>query len=195
MITVLNYGGGNLKSVENVLNKINAPFKTTDKASDIEQAEAILFPGQGHFGQVMANLTEKKLDIALKTALNKGIPFLGICVGLQVLFDSSDEAPGIAGLSIFKGTCHKFTTGKIPQIGWNKITTTKSNSFLTDDFYYFVNSFHVVPEHPEIVSATANYHVDFTASVQHKNIFATQFHLEKSGQIGQDVILKWMNQK
>lgn len=195
MITVLNYGGGNLKSVENVLNKINIPFKTTNTASDIEQAEAILFPGQGHFGQVMANLTEKKLDIALKSALDKGVPFLGICVGLQVLFESSDEAPGVAGLSIFKGTCHKFTTGKIPQIGWNNISTTASNSFLTNDFYYFVNSFHVVPEDSKIVSATANYHIDFTAAVQYKNIFATQFHLEKSGQIGQNVISNWANKK
>ena len=157
MLTVLDYGGGNLKSVVNLLESFDVPFVLTDKAEQIEQSEKLLFPGQGHFGQVMESLNQKGLTSALKAAVAKGVPFFGICVGLQVLFDSSEEAPNVAGLGIFKGKCVRFQTGKVPQIGWNKIQTTAANTFLSDDFYYFVNSYHVVPSDSSIVSAVAEY--------------------------------------
>ena len=192
MLTVLDYGGGNLKSVVNLLESFGVPFVLTDKAEQIEQAEKLLFPGQGHFGQVMESLNQKGLTSALKAAVAKGVPFFGICVGLQVLFDSSEEAPNVAGLGIFKGKGVRFQTGKVPQIGWNKIQTTAANTFLSDDFYYFVNSYHVVPADSSIVSAVADYHVPFTAAVQYKNITATQFHPEKSGQVGRDTLKRWV---
>lgn len=192
MLTVLDYGGGNLKSVVNLLESFDVPFVLTDKAEQIEQSEKLLFPGQGHFGQVMASLNQKGLVAPLKTVIEKGVPFFGICVGLQVLFDSSEEAPTAQGLGIFKGKGVRFQTGKVPQIGWNKIQTTAANTFLSDDFYYFVNSYHVVPADSSIVSAVADYHVPFTAAVQYKNITATQFHPEKSGQVGRDTLKRWV---
>ena len=192
MLTVLDYGGGNLKSVVNLLESFDVPFLLTDNAEKIEQSEKLLFPGQGHFGQVMESLNQKGLTSALKSVLAKGVPFFGICVGLQVLFDSSEEAPNVAGLGIFKGKCVRFQTGKVPQIGWNKIQTTAANTFLSDDFYYFVNSYHVVPSDSSIVSAVADYHIAFTAAVQCKNVTATQFHPEKSGQTGRDTLKRWV---
>lgn len=192
MITVLDYGGGNLKSIVNALNALGVEFRMTDEAEDVLNAERLIFPGQGHFGQVMDALKFRGLAEPLRRKLNEGMPFLGICVGLQVLFEASEEAPGIEGLSIFKGRNVRFTEGKIPQIGWNKIKTTEADSVLKDDYFYFVNSFHAVPEDAAIVSATAEYGRPFTAAVQRNNIAATQFHPEKSGAAGQEVLRRWV---
>ncbi len=192
MITVLDYGGGNLKSIVNALNALGVEFRMTDEAEDVLNAERLIFPGQGHFGQVMDALKFRGLAEPLRRKLNEGMPFLGICVGLQVLFEASEEAPGIEGLSIFKGRNVRFTEGKIPQIGWNKIKTTEADSVLKDDYFYFVNSFHAVPEDTAIVSAIAEYGRPFTAAVQRNNIAATQFHPEKSGAAGQEVLRRWV---
>lgn len=192
MLTILDYGGGNLKSVVNMLDSFGLPYRVTDKAEDVAEADRLVFPGQGHFGQVMESLKFKGLAEPLRQTILKGVPFLGICVGLQVLFDESEEAPDVKGLGILKGKNVRFTQGKIPQIGWNKIKTTKANTFLNEDFYYFVNSYHAVCADPAIVSATAEYHVPFTAAVQTGNITATQFHPEKSGLTGRETIRKWI---
>ncbi len=192
MLTILDYGGGNLKSVVNMLDSFGLPYRVTDKAEDIINADRLIFPGQGHFGQVMEALKFKGLAEPLRRTISSGVPFLGICVGLQVLFDSSEEAPGVNGLGILRGKNIRFTQGKIPQIGWNKINTTKANTFLNEDFYYFVNSYHVVCDDPAVVSATAEYHIPFTAAVQIENITATQFHPEKSGQTGHETIRRWI---
>ena len=192
MLTVLDYGGGNLKSVVNMLDSFGLPYGVTDKAEDVINADRLIFPGQGHFGQVMEALKFKGLAEPLRRAISSGVPFLGICVGLQALFDSSEEAPGVNGLGILKGKNIRFTRGKIPQIGWNKIKTTKANTFLSQDFYYFVNSYHVVCDDPAVVSATAEYYIPFTAAVQAGNITATQFHPEKSGRTGQETIRRWV---
>ncbi len=109
-----------------------------------------------------------------------------------MLFDSSEEAPGVQGLGVFKGKNVRFRQGKIPQIGWNQIRTEKSNTLLSNDYFYFVNSFHVVPADPAVVSATAEYHIPFTAAVEKGNIVATQFHPEKSGKTGQEVLRRWV---
>ena len=192
MLTVLDYGGGNLKSVVNMLDSFGLTYAVSDKAADVLKAEKLIFPGQGHFGQVMESLKRKSLAEPLRQTILKGIPFLGICVGLQVLFEASEEAPGVKGLSLLKGKNIRFTQGKIPQIGWNKIQTTTANTFLNDDFYYFVNSYHAVCEDQNVVSAWADYYIPFTAAVQVKNITATQFHPEKSGQAGYDTIQRWI---
>lgn len=192
MLTVLDYGGGNLKSIVNALNAIGVSFRLTSKPEDILNADRLIFPGQGHFGQVMESLKFQGLAEPLKRRLNEGVPFLGICVGLQVLFDSSEEAPGVQGLGVFKGKNVRFRQGKIPQIGWNQIQTEKSNTLLSNDYFYFVNSFHVVPSDPAVVSATAEYHIPFTAAVEKGNIVATQFHPEKSGKTGQEVLRRWV---
>lgn len=192
MLAVLDYGGGNLKSIVNRLESFGVDYIVTDKAHDILKADRLIFPGQGHFGQVMRSLTLKGLAEPLTTRIGQGVPFLGICVGLQVLFDESEEAPGIKGLGILKGKIIRFTQGKIPQIGWNRIKTTPSNTFLPEDCFYFVNSYYAVCDDPSVVSATAEYHIPFTAAVETGNIAATQFHPEKSGQAGYDALNSWI---
>lgn len=192
MLAVLDYGGGNLKSIINRLEAFGIDHTVTGKAEDILRADRIIFPGQGHFGQVMQALTFKGLAEPLIARIKQGIPFLGICVGLQVLFDESEEAPSVRGLGLLKGKIVRFTQGKIPQIGWNKINVTAANSFLQEDYFYFVNSYHAVCDNPSVISATAEYHIPFTAAVETGNIAATQFHPEKSGQAGYDALLRWM---
>lgn len=191
-LTIIDYGAGNLKSLTNMLETLDCEYKVTNKKEDIIKAEKLIFPGVGHFGQFMESLNEKGLSEVIKDTINSGIPFLGICVGLQVLFEESEEAPGIKGLGIFKGKVVRFKEGKVPQIGWNKLKTTENNSVLPEDYVYFVNSYYVQPEDESIVSAYSDYHTQFTASVQSGNLFAFQFHPERSGKVGQNILKNWL---
>jgi len=191
-LVVLNYGAGNIKSVTNILDKLGCDYILTDKKADILSADRIILPGQGHFGQIMNSLNNLEIAEPIKEKIASGTPFLGICIGIQVLFEESEEAPNVKGLGIFKGKSIKFTEGKVPQIGWNELKTTVNNSILTNDYVYFVNSYHVVPEDKSIISAYANYHVDFVASLEHKNVFAFQFHPEKSGEVGYNFFKSWI---
>lgn len=193
-ITILDYGAGNLKSVTNILEFLKCDYIVTDNKQDIINAQKIILPGQGHFGQFMDALNKKDLTQCLKDKINSGIPFLGICLGIQVLFTESEEAPGVKGLDLFPGKCTRFTQGKVPQIGWNRLQTTNNNSVLSDDYVYFVNSYHVVPEDKGIVSAYASYKTDFVASIERDNVFAFQFHPEKSGKIGYGFLKKWLKE-
>ena len=178
---IIDYGAGNVKSIGNMLSSFNVEYEITSDIDKILSADRIIFPGQGHFEQAMTKLKSKNLIEPIKTSIKKGIPFLGVCLGLQVLFEKSEEAPGVEGLSIFRGEVKKFQTGKTPQIGWNNIKTTKNNSYLEDDYFYFVNSYYVIPENNDIISSITNYHIDFCSSVEYKNVVATQFHPEANG--------------
>lgn len=176
-----------------MLDSFNAEYKISSDKDEILSADAIIFPGQGHFGQAMEKLNESGLKEAIiEAATVKKIKFLGICLGLQILFEKSEEAPNVEGLSILKGEVKKFHTSKIPQIGWNNITTTANNSYLTDDYFYFVNSYYVLPKDKNIVSSYCNYGTDFCASVEFENITAVQFHPEKSSDAGKDFFKKWL---
>ena len=190
---IVDYDAGNLKSIANMLNFLGEDFLISSKADDIKNAGRIIFPGQGHFRQAVENLDKKNLIDPIKTAINDGKPFLGICLGLQILFEKSEEAPNFEGLSILKGEVKKFTSGKVPQIGWNRIKTTKNNSYLDDNFFYFVNSFYVVPEDKSIISSTANYNIDFCSSIQKDNLTAVQFHPEKSADAGMNFFKLWIS--
>lgn len=191
-VTVVDYGAGNLKSVTNMLEGLEYSYVVTNKKEDIDRAEKIIFPGQGHFGQAMECLNARGIAQNLKNAIERGVPFLGVCVGHQLLFESSEEAPGIQGLGVFKGKNARFKEGKVPQIGWNRLKTTPSNSILEDEYVYFVNSYYVVPEDSSIISAYSDYTIDFTAAVEHKNVFGMQFHPEKSGETGRNFVKKWL---
>ena len=175
-----------------MLKYLDEDFLISSKAEDIKNADKIIFPGQGHFKQAIENLDKKNLIEPIKTAIENGKPFLGICLGLQILFEKSEEAPEIEGLGILNGEVKKFTEGKVPQIGWNKIKTTKNNDFLDDTFYYFVNSFCVVPKDADIIASTANYNIDFCASIQKQNLTAVQFHPEKSSTAGLNFFKLWI---
>lgn len=190
---IVDYDAGNLKSVANMLSFLGADFEISSDKNKILKADKIIFPGQGHFQQAMNNLKSKKLIEPIKECINNQIPFLGICIGLQILFEKSEEAPEIEGLGILEGEVKKFTKGKIPQIGWNEIQTTKNNTFLENDYFYFVNSYYVEPKDKNIISAYADYHGEFCASVQKGNLTAVQFHPEKSSQAGLNFFKNWIN--
>ena len=192
MIAVLDYGAGNLKSITNLLDTLDVQYVVTDNRETILSADRLIFPGVGHFAQLMESLNEKKLVPVIKEFIDSGKMFLGICLGFQALFEESEEAPGCAGLGIFKGKVVKFTRGKVPQIGWNRLKITPTNNVLSNDYVYFVNSYYVVPENKNIVSAYADYHGDFTASVEYRNVFGMQFHPEKSGEVGHEIIKRWL---
>ncbi len=191
-LTVLDYGAGNLKSITNMLDSFELPYIITDKKEDIKNAERLIFPGVGNFGQVMAALESKDLTESLISTVKSGVPFLGICLGLQVLFEESEEAPNVKGLGILKGNVIKFTQGKVPQIGWNQLIPTENNSILTPEYVYFVNSFYANPQDKSVISAYSNYYIDYTAAVEHENITAFQFHPEKSGNVGYGYVKKWL---
>ena len=190
-IVIIDYGAGNLKSIANMLKYVNADFKISSDAFDIKNAKKLIFPGQGHFSQAVNNLEKKGLIDVIKNQISEGKPFLGICLGLQVLFEKSEEAPEASGLGILKGTVKKYTKGKIPQIGWNKIKTTENNSFLINDYFYFVNSYYVCPEDKNVISSTTNYHIDFCSSIEKDNLIAVQFHPEKSAKAGLSFFKSW----
>lgn len=194
-VVIIDYGAGNVKSIANILNYLGVDFEISADKTTILSADKIIFPGQGHFKQAIEHLTKKDLISVIKEAVQRKIPFLGICLGLQILFEKSEEAPNIAGLCLIKGEVKKFTKGKIPQIGWNKIKTTKNNSFLQDGYFYFVNSYYVVPEEKDIISSICDYNGEFCASIQKDNITAVQFHPEKSSSLGLEFFKKWINPK
>lgn len=191
MIAIIDYGSGNLESVKKAFDYLGKESIVTDKAEDIEKADSMVLPGVGSFGFMMQNLKKKGLDTAIRKTLTKGTPFLGICLGLQALFEQSEESPGVRGLGIFKGKCIRFRQGKVPQIGWNRIMAAKIGIF-NDDYFYFVNSYCVIPDDKDIIAAKTNYFTDFVSAIQSNNITAVQFHPEKSGIAGLELIKRWL---
>ena len=187
MISILDYGAGNLRSVENTLGALGAEYELVRDADALRRAKNIILPGVGHFGQMMRALDELRVREALLERISAGVPFLGICLGLQALFESSEEAPEARGLGLFKRRIERFRgDARIPHMGWNSLERTRESRLLekTGDapYVYFANSYYapVVPES----SAICNYVVPFTAAIEHKNIHAVQFHPEKSGAVG-----------
>lgn len=191
-LSILNYGAGNLRSITNVLDYLNARYEIIDKKEHICAAEVLILPGVGHFEQLMIHLEKNDLIDALKDYLKSGKPYFGICLGMQILFDSSEEAPDKKGLGILPGKVIRFTEGKVPQIGWNKINVASEQKIIKEGYVYFVNSYCVVSEDENIIAAKTNYYREFVSAVQKDNIFATQFHPEKSGQFGVDTVRRWL---
>ena len=187
-ITIIDYGMGNLYSVCNAIAAVGGePVVTSDK-DVIAAAEKIILPGVGAFGDCMANLQKSGLIPVIMDALHSGKPFLGICLGMQVLFEGSDEAPGVAGLGFFKGQVKYLATDyKIPHMGWNKLELRSPSPLLKEaegQYVYFVHSFHCVPEDKSLVTAVCDYGMEVTASVGRGNVQAFQFHPEKSSRVG-----------
>ncbi len=200
MITIIDYGSGNLKSIKNGFKKINADAIVSSSLKDINDAEVLVLPGVGAFGTAMKNLN--KYEDSINNHINSNKPFLGICLGLQLLFTSSEETPDIPGLDIFKGEVLHFpeylrSEGlKIPQMGWNQLEIRNKCPVLDgmgDDFMYFVHSYYVNPDDKDIIAATVNYGIDVPAVICSKNIFATQFHPEKSGEKGLQILKNFVN--
>lgn len=197
-IAILDYGAGNLKSISNACKKLGVSVSIVSKyqANSLKDFDKIILPGVGNFGNAMMKLNEFK-EILLDK-IGDGVPFLGLCLGIQVIFESSEESPETKGLGIFKGSCVKFPdTVKIPHTGWNNIKVIKENPILRDipsgSYFYFVHSYYPVPKEREIVIATTNYGIEFPSVVSKDNIFATQFHPEKSNSIGLKILENFLS--
>ncbi len=193
MITLLDYGAGNVRSVINAIESLGETVKIAACGEDIETAERLVFPGVGAFGRMMQILDEKDFVTPLKYYLVSGRPFLGICLGLQALFEGSEEAPGVNGLGLIPGFVKRFNISlSVPHIGWNGLCVAQPsrifNGLNGDEKFYFVHSYHVVPEKDSCILTTTDYGCRFVSSIQMGNIIATQFHPEKSGKAGLHVL-------
>ena len=192
MIAIIDYGAGNIQSVYKALKFIGADCKVTSDKDEILNADGAILPGVGSFGDAMDTMTKRGIKDTIIEYTKSGKPFLGICLGLQLLFPESEETPGVKGLDIFKGTITKIPnqnrTLKIPHMGWNNISIKQKNGIFKDiegePYVYFVHSFYLKAQDKDIVAATTLYGVEIDAAVQKGNIIATQFHPEKSGEVG-----------
>lgn len=192
MIAIIDYGAGNIQSVYKALKFIGADCKVTSDKDEILNADGAILPGVGSFGDAMDTMTKRDIKDTIIEYTKSGKPFLGICLGLQLLFPESEETPGVKGLDIFKGTITKIPnqnrTLKIPHMGWNNISIKQKNGIFKDiegePYVYFVHSFYLKAQDKDIVAATTQYGVEIDAAVQKGNIIATQFHPEKSGEVG-----------
>ena len=196
MLAVIDYGVGNLFSVEKAFAYLNIDVKVTSSEDDLKSAEQIVLPGVGAFGDCMKNLHATGLIPTIKEEISNGKKFLGICVGLQILFESSEESPNVDGLKIFRGSVRKINADnlKIPHMGWNSIETRDEKIFkgLKNPYVYFVHSYHAQPEDRSVVVATSEYGEEITAAVKRDNVTAVQFHPEKSGDVGQQILKNWI---
>ena len=195
MVAIIDYGVGNLFSVEKALVAAGAEAQVTNDAETIRQAERIVLPGVGAFGDCMREFKNSGLVEVLKERVREGVPLLGICVGLQILFEDSEESPGVPGLGILKGHVKKIKAPglKVPHMGWNSLEPAGNSSGLWQglempSYVYFVHSYHAVPDDKAIVTAVAQYGTELTAAVCQGNIYATQFHPEKSGDVGLQIL-------
>lgn len=191
MISILDYGAGNLRSVENTLSAIGAEYELVHDAEKLRKATKVILPGVGHFGQMMRALDEMQVREALLERIRAGVPFLGICLGLQALFESSEEAPEVRGLGLFEGCVKKFHgDARVPHMGWNSLDRVRDSRLLEGTgetpFVYFANSFYVPAVRES--AAVCEYGVRFTAVLEHANICAVQFHPEKSGAVGLKIV-------
>lgn len=195
MIAIIDYGAGNLHSVKNALDFLGADNIVTGNKEEILNADKVILPGVGAFGDAMKCLEESGLTKTVKAVAESGKPFLGICLGLHLLFEESEESPNVKGLGIFKGKIVKIPDNgslKIPHMGWNNIHITKDSKILKnigdEPYVYFVHSYYVEAEDSSVVSAYTEYGQRLDIAVERDNVFATQFHPEKSGDTGMEIL-------
>ena len=198
MITLLDYGAGNVRSVVNAIESLGERVKIVASAADLLSAEKLVFPGVGAFGSMMEILEAKGLIEPLKQYLLADRPFLGICLGLQALFESSEEAGNTPGIGVLPGTVRRFNINlAVPHIGWNGLNIKKAsrlfNGLRGDEKFYFVHSFHVAPREASATLTTTDYGIEFVSSIQKGNLMATQFHPEKSGEAGRQVFRNFLD--
>lgn len=198
MIALIDYGSGNLQSASKALEAAGGVVKLVRHREELESASALVLPGVGSFGDAAVNLESSGMREAILEWLHAGRPFLGICVGYQLLFESSEESPGAAGLGFLRGRVVRFSGGlglKVPHMGWNQIRTFSSplwEGLPPDPYVYFVHSYYPEPADRSIVAATADYGGPFAAAICAGRLAATQFHPEKSQEIGLRILRNWL---
>ncbi len=191
-IAVIDTGSGNLRSVEKALAKVGGKPQVTSDPDVIRKADRVVVPGQGAFGEWVSALTARGLEESLREVIASGRPYLGICLGLQVLFDTSEEQGPVDGLGLMSGKVVKFRPTekhlKVPHIGWNAVEMSGNDPLLagipSGSYFYFIHSYYVMPTDDSIVALTAEYGQRFAAAVRKDNLFACQFHPEKSQAVG-----------
>lgn len=195
MIAIIDYDAGNIKSVEKAFQALGQDVVVTRDKDTILQAEGVILPGVGAFGDAMKKLEDYDLMDTIHKVVEAKTPFLGICLGLQLMFEESEETPGVKGLGLLKGKIVRIPDGeglKIPHIGWNNLSYPNAGKLYKDipedSFVYFVHSYYLQAEEPEIVKATTEYGVTIHASVEKENVFACQFHPEKSSAVGMKIL-------
>lgn len=204
MIGVVNYGAGNLGSVMNALKRLNIPAEFVRGPEELSPGgpyERIIFPGDGHFAAAMESLQKSGYDKAIREWIQADKPFLGICIGLQLLFESSEEAPPVkgavvSGLSVIPGTVKRFPGRKVPQIGWNN-TRAKADSKLfqglpVPSFFYYIHSYYADPHNAAVSAAETEYYLPYCVAVEQGALAAVQFHPEKSGTLGLKLLANWV---
>ena len=195
-VVVFDYGAGNLRSVLNTLGAIGAQYELVDDAAGLETAEKIILPGVGHFGQMVRTLDAMRVRKPLLTRIAAGVPFLGICLGLQALFEESEEAPELPGLGLFAGKVKRFPDdARVPHMGWNELEVKAGSKLLRNlperPYLYFAHSYYI-PAH-EHAAATCIYSEPFTAVLEYENVYGVQFHPEKSGALGLQIVKNFVD--
>lgn len=200
MIAVIDYGAGNLRSVRNALDWLGAPNMRAATEREILSADAFILPGVGEFGTAMGEMERRGIKRSVIEAAKSGRPFLGICLGMQLLFDESEESSGARGLSLLPGRSIKFSRGaglKIPHMGWNSIVPIKESRLLSGipagAFMYFVHSYYIHAARREDAAAQCEYGVCFDAAAERENLFGCQFHPEKSGEVGMKILKNFID--
>lgn len=201
MLAVIDYGAGNLRSVLHALNHLGTQnIRVVQHPHDLRGAEKIILPGVGAFGAGMQKLREQNLIQPIKDAVFKGVPYLGICLGMQFLFERSDEMGDHEGLGILPGRVTRFPSSpdlKVPHMGWNQLQLRRSSSLMNglegENFAYFVHSYYCVPANPDDILVTVDYGIPFAACVERDQIYGVQFHPEKSQKTGLQILANFLN--
>lgn len=199
MVAIIDYGAGNLQSVKKALDFLGYESEITMDREKILSASHVILPGVGSFGDAMASIRERGLEDTIKQAAAGEKHFLGICLGLQLMFEKSDETPGVEGLGIFKGDIVKIPSEnglKVPHMGWNSINLKQTNGIFSGirdgSYFYFVHSYYLKNAEPDVVAATAQYGVEIECAIQKGRVCATQFHPEKSSETGLRLLKNFM---
>jgi imidazole glycerol phosphate synthase glutamine amidotransferase subunit len=195
MIAVFDYGAGNLRSVENTLAELGCEYELVRDSAGLRRASRIVLPGVGHFGQIMRALDALEVRAAMLERMGAGVPFLGICLGLQALFESSEEAPEVRGLGLYAGAVRRFPAGaRVPHMGWNQLEARAGSKLMRGldarPFVYFAHSYYVPVN--ERAAALCTYEVPYTAVLESGNVFGVQFHPEKSGDVGLKIVKNFL---
>jgi imidazole glycerol-phosphate synthase subunit HisH len=195
MISIFDYGAGNLRSVQNTLAELGWEYELVRDAEGLRRAPKIILPGVGHFGQMMRALDALKVREAILERIHAGVPFLGICLGLQALFETSEEAPEVHGLGLYPGTVRRFPAeARVPHMGWNELEARTDSQLVRHldarPYVYFAHSYYV-PEN-ERSSAICTYSVSYTAVLECGNVYGVQFHPEKSGPVGLRIVRNFL---